>query len=184
MIQFPKQGEYLLFNSTLNGLGSNSINHQTAKLDLRYYDNLSGKFFYKLRLLSRLTFGNKVPLYDYSIIGVDEKIRGSFFKRIEDRNLFISSFEIFYPIIKQFHLDLTFIPIIPDKLLSYRIALFFHSYIDYGTVFRELLNRQQSIYGYGFGISFLILPYNVIRFELGFDKKFNKEIIFDLGTSL
>ncbi|MCX7611723.1 MAG: outer membrane protein assembly factor, partial [Ignavibacterium sp.] len=66
LIQFPKQGEYLLFNSTLNGLGFNSINHQTAKFDLRYYDNLSEKFFYKLRFLSRLTFGNKVPLYDYS----------------------------------------------------------------------------------------------------------------------
>jgi hypothetical protein len=37
--------------------------------------------------------------------------------------------------------------------------------------------------GYGFGFTFLILPYNIARIELAFNDKLNSEIVLDLGIS-
>lgn len=183
LLQFPKSGNYLFLGINLNGLGINSINYQSAKVDFRHYFEIFDNLFFKFRAASRLTLGSKIPLYDYSLIGADEKIRGNFFKRIEDKNLSLIGTELYYPVIKDMHLDLSFIPIIPDRLLSYRIAIFTQAFADYGSVFREIYESPKSLAGYGVGLSFLVLPYNVIRIELGLNEKSQTEFIIDFGTS-
>ncbi len=183
LLQFPTEGNYFYFGSTLKGLGLNNVNYQSMKIDFRNYNNLFNNLFVKFRAASRLTFGSRVPLYDYSLIGTEEKIRGNFFKRIEDRNSLILSTELYYPLIKEKQLDLTFIPLIPEQLLSYRVAVYLQTFADYGTTFKHFSKKNSSLTGYGLGLSFLLLPYNVIRFEVGFNEKSQKEFIIDIGTS-
>jgi len=183
LIQFPKQGNYLFLSGNFNGLGINNTNYQTAKMDFRQYFEIYNKIFFKFRTSARITFGEKVPLFDYSLIGADEKVRGNFFKRIEDRNLLSVNSELYYPLINELQLDLSFLPIIPKKLLSYRIAVYIHAFADYGSVFKDFYKSTNSLAGYGFGISFLFLPYNIVRFEMGLNEYSKTEFIFDIGTS-
>lgn len=183
LIQFPRQGSYFFLSLNQNGIGFNSINYQLFKIDFRKYLDVFDNLFLKFRTSSRMTIGEKVPIYDYSLIGTDEKIRGNFFKRIEDRNYLTLSSEIYYPILSETHLNLSFIPIIPDELLSYRIAIYIQSFADYGSVFKDFYKTSNSLSGYGIGLSLLVLPYNVIRFELGFNEKSQPEFIVDLGKS-
>jgi outer membrane protein assembly factor BamA len=183
LLQFPRKGNYFYLNSSFNGLGVNKVNHQSMKIDYRHYSELLNNLYLKFRTSSRLTFGDNVPQYDYSLIGTEEKIRGNFFKRIEDRNLLAINTELYYPLINEMQLDFSFIPIIPKQLLSYRVALYFQTFADYGSVFKDFYKSTSSLSGYGIGISLLVLPYNVIRFELGFNEKSQKEFIIDFGTS-
>lgn len=182
LIQFPKQGNYFLLNGNFNGFGMNNTNYRTAKMDFRQYFEIYNKIFFKFRTAIRMTFGEKVPLFDYSLIGADEKVRGNFFKRIEDRNLLSVNSELYYPLIDELQVDISFLPIIPEKLLSYRIAVYTHAFADYGSVFKDFYKSTNSLAGYGFGISFLFLPYNIVRFELGLNEYSKTEFIFDIGT--
>jgi outer membrane protein assembly factor BamA len=183
LIQFPKEGNYFFIFANHNGIGSKFIDYQTFKVDIRHYQRLYDELSFKLRTSLRTTLGSRLPLYDYSLIGNEEKIRGNFNKSIEDRNYFIFSAEKYYPLLNETKIDLTFIPIIPKQLLSYRVALYFQTFFDYGAVFKNLKKMTSSLLGYGIGISLLILPHNTLRFEYGFNNKKQGEFILDLGTS-
>ncbi len=182
LLQFPKTGNYFYLGANFNGLGVNNLNFHSLRFDSRFYDELVSNFFLKFRVASRFSFGEKVPQYDYSLIGSEEKVRGNFFKRIEDNNLLILNTEFYYPLVSEMHLDFSFIPLIPEQLLSFRAAIYLQAFADYGSVFRKIYQSTNSLAGYGLGVSLLFLPYNVIRFELGFSENFQKEFIIDLGT--
>lgn len=79
-----------------------------------------------------MTFGNRIPYYDNSIIGVEQKIRGHMSQKYEGNDIYIGSLELAYPIIEELNIDLTFIPIIPNKLLSYRLGLYIQSFAETG----------------------------------------------------
>jgi outer membrane protein assembly factor BamA len=182
LIQFPKSGSYFALSGSAKGLNlNNQINYQTLKTDIRFYSKLFDELFFKTRNFTRFTIGKKIPIYDYSIIGTEEKIRGNFFKKIEDRNLFLLSSEFFIPLLRELYLNLDFIPIIPERLLNYRIEIYAHTFFDYGLVFREQIKNKSELSGFGIGLSFLILPFNVIRFEIGYNKFSKPEFIIDLG---
>jgi len=182
LIQFPKNGNYFFLLGSAKGLNlNNQINYQTLKTDIRFYSKLFDELFFKTRNFTRFTIGKKIPIYDYSIIGTEEKIRGSFFKKIEDRNLFLLSSEFFIPLLRELYLNLDFIPIIPERLLNYRIEIYAHTFFDYGLVFKKQIKSKNELNGFGIGLSFLILPFNVIRFEIGYNKFSKPEFIIDLG---
>jgi outer membrane protein assembly factor BamA len=185
LIQFPKDGIFAAANITFRGFGIDEINYRILRVDFREYRILIDKLVSKWKLAGRMTFGNKIPYYDNSIIGVDQKIRGHISQKYEGDDIYIGSLEFTYPVIEELNIDLSFIPIIPNKLLSYRFGLYLQSFAETGIAKYKkqpfALNRFVS--GYGFGITFLVLPYQVFRFELGFDEKSNSEIILDLGIS-
>ncbi len=93
-------------------------------------------------LASRFTFGDVVPYYDDSIIGTDEKIRGHYFEKFEGDYYYVLSAEIYYPIIEELNIDLTFIPIIPDQLLSYRLGFYTQIFAETG-----LANYKRRAFG-------------------------------------
>ena len=43
------------------------------------------------------------------------------------------------------------------------------------------MNKFNS--GYGFGITFLILPYQILRVEVAFNEQIKSQLIFELGIS-
>lgn len=185
LAQFPKNGILSSVSFSLRGLGVDGINYSVGKIDFREYRKLIFNLISKWRFSTRVTFGDGVPYYDYSIIGLDEKVRGHLSKKIEGKEFYFGSVELYYPIIEELNLDLTFLPIIPNQLLSYRIGLFAQIFAETALArFKEqpfALNRFNS--GYGLGITFLVLPYQVLRVEMAFNEKFESQLVLDLGIS-
>ncbi len=183
--QFPKNGIYTNLNYTLKGLGIDDINYSVAWMDFREYRNLFEKLIAKWRFASRFTFGNTVPYYDYSIIGLDDKIRGHFSKKAEGNNYYYAGLEFYYPVIEELNIDLTFIPMIPNQLLKYRIGFYTQAFIETGAAQTKDKSLKLSNFssGYGAGLTLLILPYNILRIEFALDEYKNFETILDLGIS-
>jgi outer membrane protein assembly factor BamA len=183
--QFPKDGIYSSLNYSWKGLGIDNINYSVASIDFREYRKLFGDLITKWRLASRFTFGDNIPYYDYSVIGFSEKIRGHYSKRSEGNDYYFGSIEFYYPIIEELNIDLTFIPIIPDQLLSYRVGLYTQIFAETGMAKLKsepfALNRFNS--GYGIGITCLILPYQILRVEVAFDENMKSQLILNLGIS-
>lgn len=185
LIQFPREGIFSQAALSFKGLGVNSINYQVARIEFREYRNIIDKIFSKWKFAARYTTGDKIPFYDYSILGLDERIRGYFTRKSEGKHFYFTSFEIYYPVVEEVNIDLDFIPIIPEQLLKYRIAFYTQLFGDAGTSFNKhnSLTLKQFKSGYGLGITFLVLPYNLLRVEYAFDNFGNTEWIFDLGVS-
>jgi outer membrane protein assembly factor BamA len=185
LVQFPKNGLFGAASVGFKGLGNDGINYDVVKLDFREYRKIVGDLHAKWRFTTRLTGGRLVPFYDLSFIGFDERIRGHFYEEMEGNNYYLGSMELYYPLLKDIHINLDFVPILPKALLSYRIAIYTQMFGDAGAVkFKgEPLSINDFRSGYGAGLTLLILPYNVVRFEIGLDEYRNTEFIFTVAAS-
>lgn len=185
LVQFPREGTLFSYYMQFKGLGVNNIDYRVFKIDLREYWKLIGDLSGKIRLTTRQTAGRLIPFYDYSFLGFEEAVRGHFSTEREGNNYYLGSIEFNHPIIKDVDVSLDFIPILPRKLLSFRLALYAEFFADMGTTqFRgEPIRLRDFDKGYGVGLSLLLLPYNLARLELAFDEFGNSEFIFGLGTS-
>jgi len=185
LFQFPRNGIYSSLTYSFKGLGFDDISYSVASIDFREYRKIFDGLVGKWRIASRFTFGENVPYYDYSILGAGEKIRGHYFEKYEGRDYYLASTEFYYAIIEELNIDLTFIPIIPDQLLSYRIGFFTQIFAETGLAkYKDepfAINKFYS--GYGLGLTFLLLPYQVFRVEVAFNEKFESQLILDLGVS-
>lgn len=185
LAQFPQNGYYVNASYILKGMGINDINYNVARIDLRSYYHLIQRLHFKLRFAGRFTVGDGVPFYDNSIIGLEDKIRGFFKNKFEGDHSYLTSAEIYYPIIEEWYINLDFIPIIPKQLLSYRFALYAQAFADAGAV--QSRNTPLSINdfksGYGIGLTVLVLPHYVARIEYAFNELRKSELILDVGIS-
>lgn len=184
LVQFPANGFYFRYAIKNYGFGMNDISYRVAEIDSRFYDTLFNDFSYKLKFGFRTVGGDKIPNYAHSFFGYEEKIRGYYNQQDEGHTRLFSSFEIKYPIISEMNWSID-LPLVPSSLTSYRLAIYSEIFLDAGTSkFREdKWNSSVVNAGFGFGFTVLLLPYSVGRFEVGFDKKFNSEIILTYGTS-
>jgi outer membrane protein assembly factor BamA len=182
--QFSQNG--LLVNGNLlhKGFNIKGSNYNIAEIDLRMYRRLIGDFTSKWRTKYRQAFGGNVPFYDYSFLGYSDKIRGHSDDYVEGENSLLTSVEFSYPIIKEWNVSFD-LPLVPTSLTSARIAMFVHAFADAGTTFNNgdplFLNRFNS--GYGLGLTFLILPFNAIRFEYAINELGKGEFLFATGFS-
>ncbi len=185
LIQFPQEGTFVSLYAQFKGLGLNDINYQIYNIDFREYRHVIGDLTAKWRFATRQTSGKIIPVYDYSYLGFDEAIRGHFSEEREGHRYYIGSVELFHPIIKDIDISLDFIPILPKELLTYRVALYAGLFGDTGvTQFRdEPLSINNFDTGYGAGLSLLLLPYNVVRFEVALDENQKVEYLLDLAVS-
>lgn len=185
LAQFPKSGLYINTSYIFKGMGINNINYNVARLDFRNYNTLIEKLLFKWRFTSRFVLGDKVPYYDNSIIGLEDRIRGYFYENFEGNHSYLASMELYYPIVEELHINLDFIPIIPKQLLSYRFALYTQLFADAGAV--QMRNTSLSLKdfkkGYGAGLTVLILPYYSARIEYAINEIRQSEFILDLGIS-
>ena len=185
LAQFPRNGILSSVNVLMKGLGMRNINYQIYTLDFREYRPLFWEIFGKWRFTTRLTAGKLIPFYDYSILGYDERIRGYLHNVKEGNDYYLTSLELFHPLIKDKNISLDFIPVVPKQFLSYRIALYTEIFGDAGAV--RLRGNSISIRdfnsGFGFGLTLLILPYNIFRIELAFNDRLKSELVANLGIS-
>lgn len=185
LVQFPRNGIFLQSSFTFNGAGINNINYKVYTLDIRKYQRIVDDLSVKARFETRFTFGDLVPYYDYSFLGFDERVRGYFYKEREGNNRYLFSTEINYPLIKDFMLNLDFLPLLPDELLSYRVAVYAELFADAGLTRMkdQALNIKNFDSGYGAGLTFLILPYSVFRIEYAINDTGKKQWILGIGAS-
>ena len=183
---YATEGLYVLLNYEFKGLGIDDINYRVADLDFREYRNIFHDLTAKWRVSVRHTAGQTVPYYDYSYIGYSERIRGYFYDGVKEGNdRFLGSIEFNYPIVKETRINLYFIPLLPRSLLSYRVSLIAELFGDTGTTrnIGEPYTIKSFDTGYGTGVSFLLLPYFICRFEFAINDNAHTEWIFDLGAS-
>ncbi len=170
---------------TFNGLGINNINYKVFGFDIRKYYKITDDLSIKARFESRFTFGDLVPYYDYSFLGFNERVRGYFYKEREGNNRYLISTEINYPVVKDFILNLDFLPLLPKELLSYRVAVYAELFADAGTT--QMKNGPLTLRsvdsGYGAGLTFLFLPYSSFRIEYAINDFGKKQWILGIGTS-
>lgn len=181
--QFSESGMLTYISYNEKGLESKEVDYSILDYDLRFYKTITEDIFAKIRLAGRNSFRD-VPFYDQSFLGYDYIVRGESDNEREDYNLFMYSLEISYPIIKSWNLSLD-LPLIPKKLTSARIDLYLSSFFDSGTTFgqNKIISTDGYYYGYGLGLTILVLPYNAIRMEFALNKKGVGEFLFGTGFS-
>jgi outer membrane protein assembly factor BamA len=184
LIQYASNGIFAFVNYELKGMGINDINYKVATFEFREYRKLIGNLVGKWLIATRLTNG-KVPLYDYSYLGLNQRIRGHWDEQMEGNNLFMGSLEFNYWILNDTRLNMYWIPFLPKSLLSYRVGLVWELFVDTGTtsINGDSLTLKQFTTGYGTGFSILFLPYFSARLEFAVDNNFRGQWIFDLGAS-
>ena len=185
LAQFPSNGLYAAAEIAFKGLGIDGINYSVAAIDFREYRKIFSDIIAKWRFAGRFAFGGLVPYYDYSYLGYQERIRGYFNTEMEGNDSYMGSLEFNYPLLKDMNIALNFIPIVPEELLSYRTALYLELFCDSGTTLLrgQSFNIKKLLTGYGTGLTFLILPYNLLRIEYAFNDTGKAEWILALGIS-
>ncbi len=184
LIQYAQNGIMALARVTHKGFGANRVNYNIFEVDFREFrkliNNLSGKW----RLTYRHTFGKCIPFYDQSFLGYDELVRGNAANKREGNNYILTSLEMNYPILYEWDLSVK-LPLLPEKLTSARIGIFIHAFYDAGSTFNNnaQLTLKDFYSGYGIGITFLILPFNAIRFEYALNELGKGEYLIGTGFS-
>ncbi|MBL1214114.1 MAG: BamA/TamA family outer membrane protein [Ignavibacteriae bacterium] len=182
--QHPKSGFLASVSYSHLGFEIDDIDYNLFRIDFREYVRIFNELTFKWRLDYRHTFGKKVPLYDYSFLGVGDYIRGHRGDDQEGNNFILSSFEFNHPIVEEWNLSLD-IPFLPKRLTSARIGIHANIFFDTGLAYNNgetwKLSDFQS--GWGVGITILALPFNAFRIEYAFDEVKNGELIFGSGFS-
>lgn len=184
LIQSPDNGIYFNTSYQFKGMGINDIDYKILNFDFREYRPLIGNLSAKWRFYMRQTYGYNVPYFDYSYLGHAERIRGYYNISAEGNSAYLASAEIKYPIVKEWDIEFDF-PLIPKSLQTYRLSIYTQAFYDAGAVKdrEEELRIKNFLSGYGFGLTLLVLPYNIARIEMGFNEQGKYEWIFDIGIS-
>jgi outer membrane protein assembly factor BamA len=180
--QFADNGLSTSIHFRHKGFGINNINYNILKLNFRQYQRLFEPLNAKWKAALRHTFGSRIPYYDYSYLGYDEYVRGHSQNIREGNNYLIASVEFSYPIVKEFDFKIK-LPLIPERLTSARIGIFITAFADAGNSFGNKggIRLKEFYSGYGLGITFLILPFNAIRFEFAVNDKRKTEFLIGSG---
>lgn len=185
LMQYAKEGIFFNFYTQFKGLGMNGINYQVHNIDFREYRKIIGDLNAKWRIATRQVTGGLIPYYDFSFIGFQERIRGYFNEQSEGHRSYTSSIELSYPILRDINITFDFVPIVPQELLTYRLALYFHLFTDTGAT--QLRGKPIGIKdfntGYGGGLTLLVLPYSIARLEFAINDNGLSEFILDVGVS-
>lgn len=181
---FSDYGFYASASITHKGFGLNSISYNVFETDIRQYLSFTEQLTAKFRANLRHTFGKLIPYYDYSFLGYTEKIRGHYKDYMEGHNSLLSSVELSLPILSEWNISLK-LPLIPQSLTSARVGIYLTTFFDTGTTFdnNHRIKLEKFYSGYGFGLTFLVLPYNAFRFEYAINELGKGEFVIASGFS-
>lgn len=184
LVQNSTNGIYFIGAFGHSGFGANDVSVNTLSLDFRHYFKLTQSLYAKYRLYGRNIYGDNLARYSYSYLGVQEFVRGHKNDQREAKNMLFGSFELNYSILKEWNFSFK-LPLIPEKLTSYRIGIIAKVFADAGTVYNgyKTLNFNGFDSGYGAGIMLLVLPHNAFRFDYAVNKYGKGEFIFGTGFS-
>lgn len=182
--QFPSSGLYFDINYLHSGFGLSDISYNSVLLDFRKYQKLYQSLVIKGWMSIRHTFGEFVPYYNYSMLGYDYYTRGNRYLVREGNNRIITSVELTHPIIPEWNFAID-LPLLPKSLTRTRIAIHASIFADAATVYNngDTIEIGKFNSGYGFGLTFLFLPYNSFRVEYAFNEYGKGELLIETGIS-
>ncbi|PJA96001.1 MAG: hypothetical protein CO129_08910 [Ignavibacteriales bacterium CG_4_9_14_3_um_filter_34_10] len=182
--QFPESGIFATFDYQKVGLLNSKIDFTKTRFDYRHYLRVKNLFSLRWRLLSINNFGKNTPFYNYSFFGYDEYVRGHRYDYREGENLMFGSLETSIPLLKEKEISFD-IPNVPKKLTSARLDIQLIFFFDHGITYKKAISFKKENYysGFGIGITFLILPFNAVRFEYAMNEKFKGEFLLATGFS-
>jgi outer membrane protein assembly factor BamA len=182
--QFSRGGLYSYIFYTHKGFGLNNISYNLLGIDYRQYTKVIDEFAVKWRFYWASSFGRVIPYYDYYVLGYFEKVRGHSGDIREGKGIILTLLETSYPILKDVGIHFK-LPLLPEKLTSFRIDIYLTSFYDAGQTYNlsKHISCNNFYAGYGLGLTFLILPYNAFRFEYARDEFGKGEFNFGFGFS-
>ncbi len=182
--QFSTKGTFSTIEFAHKGFGLGDVSYYLLNLDLREYRTISDGLTARWRIDWKHLFGQNLPYYDRAFLGYREMVRGHKNDYREGENLIITSFELVYPLLKEWNFSVK-LPLLPRKLTSMRIGINFELFVDSGTTFNngERIDLNKFDSGYGAGLIILFLPHNAFRFEVGIDEYRNTEFLIGTGFS-
>jgi len=181
--QYASDGEYFGISYLYNGLGNSQSHYNVLNIDIRDYQEIYENFVMRGFISARHTFGEYVPIYDYSMFGYDYYIRGNRFEIKEGNNRILTNLVISYPILPEWNFALD-LPILPNSLTRSRISIMASLFADAGAIFNngDKIKFTDFSHGYGFGLTVLFLPYSSFSLEYAFNEFGKGEIL--LGTEV
>ncbi|KAA3659530.1 MAG: hypothetical protein DWQ10_08705 [Calditrichaeota bacterium] len=196
---YPSQGSFLSASYQKIGFWNDAyVDYRQVTLDARTYFTVYKSVILAGRSALLLSDG-QIPPYNRAYFGYRLRIRGRFSERYEGENRVLSSVELRFPI-----LPVRYIQVEEETLGNYGRNLKFgisgSVFLDMGSLWIQKANieRYRSgemfissgpfglqtqpekwVHGFGAGLN-VHLPYvNIVRMELGFNKDFDAEVIFD-----
>lgn len=178
---YPKKGTNINLVFRKVGLTESDVDFNIFNFQLKQIQQVIYPIIY-YRNYTRVLAGPILPYYANSFIGYSERLRGHFSQTYESNSMILNTFEFRFPLLEKYFLKLQ-LPVIPEELLTYTLSLDIHTFYDNVLMFNknDNLAKKKLMNGFGFGFSFLVLPYRSINLEFAWNEKFQPEIIFDLN---
>ncbi|MDZ7331708.1 MAG: BamA/TamA family outer membrane protein [candidate division KSB1 bacterium] len=182
--EYPHRGWWVGFSGKHVGIGER-INYDRYSTDLRCYLPLSHHITLALRGSANLSHG-KIPSYDRTFLGYEERVRGRYYEIFEGENFAFGGAELRFPLLKIRYLDVE--PLI-DQMRQYSSNLKFGIsaglFFDSGAVWsqNQPLSIRQVKSGFGMGLHFHLPYVEVFRVECGFNKRLKAQAIADIEVA-
>ena len=183
--EYPSGGQFFNASVTKLGFGESDVNFARWGVDYRRFVPLPLNLTFAGRVHGTIVSGGLIPTYNRVYFGFGERIRGYFKTVFEGENLFGTTLELRFPLIKTRTFHFTAIPL-PEEFSVWRFGMSLAIFGDAGVAwFRgDALTFSSFASGYGGGIHFL-LPYSAImRLEYAYNEFFEGQFIIDFRASL
>jgi outer membrane protein assembly factor BamA len=178
---YPQNGWFNRLFLFKNGIFQEFNNYYRVSADTRRYVSF-GPVTFAGRWYQSYLFGD-IPVYRYTYIGFDERIRGHFSEVREGKHINVAGLAIRFPIIPIRYFSLS-LPGIPDLYTTnLKLGLSGGFFIDSGIVWDEAPEYQWNNFrtGFGFGLHFHLPYIEVFRIDYAMDRDWNGEIIAEIG---
>ena len=181
---YPSRGLRTMAVVVRNGLFVDYLDYWKYQLDLRRYYTFSG-ITVAGRISTTQSIG-ELPIYDRVYLGYGERVRGHFYEVYEGRHNVIGQLEFRFTLMHIKYYALPAPAFIPSYLMrNLKFGLNGAFFVETGEVWTKPEELKFKRLISGFGVSLIArVPYaEILRLDFAFDKKFNTQLIFEIGMA-
>ena len=142
--EYPHQGWWLQLHGKVAGK-SGWLPYYQNGVDIRSYIPINQNVTLAMRAATILSQG-KIPIYDRSYFGYDERIRGRFYDIFEGENFILGSTEIRFPLMKIGYFNLPLISGLENYTSQLKFGISAGIFYDTGTVWFQNQKLAEKIF--------------------------------------
>ncbi len=176
---YPGRGLYAKISFRKQGLNSDILDYSKLLLDLRAYIPL-GKWIAASRFFTEQSYG-KLPVFDRTYLGFEERIRGHFSEIREGNHTLIGGLGLRIPLLP-IHYYNTFGSLLASGTRNLKFGINMGLFAESGIIWnaKKEFKQDRFISGFGFGLHFLLPYIEVLRVDMAFDEKLKHEFIVEI----
>jgi len=181
--EYPHKGWWLKLHGKMAGK-SGWLPYYQYGADIRSYVPIKQNITLAVRAATLLSKG-KIPIYDRTYFGYNERIRGRFYDIFEGENLILGSAEIRFPVMKVGYFSLPLISGLERYTSDLKFGISAGIFYDTGIVWfqNQKLAVEDFSSGFGFGLHFHLPYVDVLRVECGLNHQKDVQVIIDAGLA-